>query len=174
MVFAQELKVGFRVTGSPVAALNAVFEPNGEINGFPLYRAVGGGAPGLYYRTDGMCCLVADYSAEGAQKGLANAIGIATGVVPLGAHSWTGIQRLNSIENRAGHTSEDCVITITAAATDAELQAAVVAVVADVAAAAERRQEMQAAVCRQAVEVRLLYLRCFWLVLEWPPHLKLR
>ena len=69
---------------------NAAFEPSGEFEGFPLYRAVDGG-PGIYYRWS--TCkwyICSSYTSEIAKQGIANTrAAVGGGRVPLGEQTWS-------------------------------------------------------------------------------------
>ena len=94
------LEHGVRVGGNPTASLNTVYEPSGEFGGMPLYRAVGGGEAGMYYRVESSkWILTAKYSEEIALRGAGHSISPILAedrAVPLGEHAWNClISRLN-------------------------------------------------------------------------------
>ena len=87
---SQSLEHGFEVQGNPTDSLNTVYEPSGEFGGMPLYRAIGGGEAGMYYRVESSkWILTARYSEEIALRGACNSTILAEDrAVPLGEDSW--------------------------------------------------------------------------------------
>jgi len=84
-------KHGFRVNGTHTPDLNTVFEPSGELNGFPVYRAVGGEA-GMYYNpTTSKWLTLPTYTLEDAIKTLCNASSLAVddGRLSVGEQAWS-------------------------------------------------------------------------------------
>lgn len=81
---------GYRVSGYVNQGLNTMYERRGEVNSYPLYRAVNGGRPGLYYYPDTSRWMITPtYTDEDAVEGRGGAfIKAVDGRVPLGEHVW--------------------------------------------------------------------------------------
>jgi hypothetical protein len=99
---SEQLKHGFQVTGCAIEQLNVKYELRGELDGFPLYRAIDGGAPGLYYNTrHSMWYLHAAYSEAAAQNpNYCACIAPKDGAIPLGQGAW-----MCSVDGRFSTTS---------------------------------------------------------------------
>ena len=146
----QELQHGFQVIDHPIASLNTLYEWSGEFDGFPLFRGLGGGKPGLYYHAKHSKWLfLTNYTEEVAKERRANSSIVAKdGTVPLGGQTWSCW-----VDSEwRDHTCT--IITLSAAELEqAKATAAEVALVAAAAAAAAEAAHKEAAQ-RQALEVR--------------------